>query len=199
MNGNIKMISRSLFVESKKLRIFDMDDTLITTTSYIYVDNEKSGKQFKLTPGEYAVYTAKDGDVFDYSDFQKIQNPKIIKGYFELLRRMASMGGKDRGVYILTARGAYKPIHKFIKDSGIRGVYVVALGDANPEKKADWIEQQIKDEGYDDVFFVDDSQKNIDAVKKRLRAYPNVKQKIQVVKHSGSTNENVTIKLMHIL
>jgi phosphoglycolate phosphatase-like HAD superfamily hydrolase len=192
-------ISRSLFVESKKLRVFDMDDTLITTTSYIYVDNEKSGKKFKLTPGEYAVYTAKDGDVFDYSDFQKIQNPKIIKGYFELLRRMASMGGKDRGVYILTARGAYKPIHKFIKDSGIRGVYVVALGDSNPEKKADWIENKVKDEGYDDVFFVDDSPKNIEAVKKRLKKYPNVKQKIQIVKHSGDKNESIGIKLMNIL
>lgn len=191
-------IARSLFVESKKLRVFDFDDSLVTTTSYIYVDNEKSGKQFKLTPGEYAVYSPKDGDVFDYSDFQKIQNPKIIKGYFELLRRMASMGGKDRRVYILTARAAYRPIHKFIKDSGIRDVYVVALGDANPEKKADWIEQKVKDEGYDDVFFVDDSQKNIDAVKKRLRGYPNVKQKIQIVKHSG-TNENVGIKLMNIL
>ena len=192
-------ISRSLFVESKKLRVFDFDDSIVTTTSYIYVNNEKNGRSFKLTPGEYAVYTAKDGDVFDYSDFQKIQNPKIIKGYFELLRRMASMGGKDRGVYILTARAAYKPIHKFIKDSGIKGVYVVALGDSNPEKKADWIENKVKDEGYDDVFFVDDSPKNVEAVKKRLKKYPNVKQKIQIVKHSGDKNESIGIKLMNIL
>jgi phosphoglycolate phosphatase-like HAD superfamily hydrolase len=192
-------ISRSLFVESKKLRLFDMDDTLVTTTSYIYVKNEKTGKKFRLTPGEYAVYVPKSGDVFDYSDFQKIQNPKIIKGYFQILKRMASMASGDRRVYILTARSAYKPVHKFIKDSGINGVYVVALGDANPEKKADWIEAKVKDEGYDDVFFVDDSQKNIDAVKKRLRAYPNVKQKIQIVKHSGNTNENYSIKLMNMI
>jgi hypothetical protein len=46
---------------------------------------------------------------------------------------------------------------------------------------------------------VDDSQKNIDAVKKRLRAYPNVKQKIQIVKHSGNTNENYSIKLMNMI
>lgn len=191
-------ISRSLFTENKKLRVFDFDDTLVTTTSFIYVTNEKSGKKFKLTPGEYAVYTPKAGDVFDYSDFDKVQNPKIIKAYFELLRRMAS-GGGDRGVYILTARAAYKSVYQFIKDSGIRGVYVVALGDANPEKKADWIEQQIKDEGYDDVFFVDDSQKNVDAVKRRLKAYPNVKQKIQIVKHGVGKNESIGIKLMNIL
>jgi hypothetical protein len=102
-------------------------------------------------------------------------------------------------VYILTARGAYRPVHQFIKDSGIKGVYVVALGDANPEKKADWIEQKVRDEGYDDVFFVDDSQKNIDAVKKRLRNYPNIKQKIQIVKHGNEKNESIGIKLMNIL
>ena len=177
------MIARSLFVENKKLRVFDFDDSLVTTTSYIYVTNEKSGRKFKLTPGEYAVYVPKSGDVFDYSDFQKVQNPKIIKGYFEILRRMAAKADGDRRVYILTARSAYSPVHKFIKDSGIKNVYVVALGDANPEKKADWIEDKVKDEKYDDVFFVDDSLKNIDAVRRRLSKYPNVTKKIQHIKH----------------
>ena len=178
------MISRSLFVESKKLRVFDFDDSLVITTSYIYVNNEKTGKKFKLTPGEYAVYEPKVGDEFDFSDFQKVQNPKLIKGYFEILKRMAAKVDGDRRVYILTARAAYKPVHKFIKDSGIRNVYVVALGDANPEKKADWIEAKVKDEKYDDVFFVDDSKKNIDAVRNRLMKYPNVTKKIQHIKHS---------------
>jgi hypothetical protein len=42
----------------------------------------------------------------------------------------------------------------------------------------------VKDEGYDDVFFVDDSLKNVEAVRKRLKGYPDVKQKIQHIKHS---------------
>ena len=37
----------------------------------------------------------------------------------------------------------------------------------------------IKDQGYDDIFFVDDSPLNIEAVKDRLLKYPNVKKKIQ--------------------
>jgi phosphoglycolate phosphatase-like HAD superfamily hydrolase len=41
------MISRSLFIESKKLRVFDFDDTLVKTTSYIYV-TQKNGKKIKL-------------------------------------------------------------------------------------------------------------------------------------------------------
>jgi len=108
---------------------------------------------------------------------------KLIKGYFELLKRM-SAADSGRTIYILTARSAYKPVYDFIRDLGIRNIEVVALGDNNPEKKADWIETKVKDEGYDDVFFVDDSLKNVDAVRKRLKGYPNVKQKIQHIKHS---------------
>jgi len=167
--------------EDKKLRVFDFDDTLVKTTSFIYVTH-KDGKQEKLTPGEYAVYKEKPGDKFDYKDFQHVSNPQIIKGYVELLKRMVNSGG-DRKVYILTARAAYRPVFEFIRDLGINGVEVIALGDSNPEKKADWIEQQIKLNNFDDIYFIDDSPKNVDAVKKRLRNYPNVKSKIQQVKN----------------
>jgi GTP-dependent phosphoenolpyruvate carboxykinase len=60
----------------------------------------------------------------------------------------------------------------------------VALGDNNPESKADWIEDQIKKNGFDNVYFVDDSSKNVDAVRKRLANYTNIRKKIQLVKHS---------------
>jgi phosphoglycolate phosphatase-like HAD superfamily hydrolase len=173
-------LARTLFTEDKKLRIFDFDDTLVKTNSFIYVTH-RNGMKTKLSPGQYAKYDTRDGDEFDFKDFQQIKKPELIKGYVELLRRMVSSGG-SREVYILTARAAERPVSQFIKDLGISGVKVIALGDNNPEKKADWIEDRVK-EGYDDVFFVDDSEKNIAAVKKRLRDYPEVKQKIQQVKH----------------
>ena len=175
-------IARTLFTESKKLRIFDFDDTLVKTNSFIYITH-KDGKKSKLSPGEYAVYKERPGDQYDFSDFQKVTDPKLIKGYVELLRRMASTDS-GRTIYILTARAAYRPVYDFIRSVGIRNIEVVALGDNNPEKKADWIEAKVKDEGYDDVFFVDDSLKNVEAVRKRLKGYPEVKQKIQHIKHS---------------
>ena len=172
-------ISRAILSEDKKLRIFDFDDTLVKTNSFIYVTH-KDGKTSKLSPGEYAVYKEQPGDKFDYKDFQQVSNPQLIKGYVELLRRMVSSSG-SRDVFILTARSAEKPVAQFIKDLGIRGVTVVALGDNNPEKKADWIEDKVK-AGFDDVYFVDDSPKNVDAVRRRLKNY-DIKQKIQQVKH----------------
>ena len=170
------MLARSLFVESKKLRIFDLDDTLIKTTSFVYVTH-KNGYKLKLSPGQFAVYKKMLGDTFDFSDFGEIKNPVLIKAYVELLKRMS----RGEMVYILTARDAYKPVYDFIRQLGIKNVYVIALADGNPEKKADWIEQKIKDEGYDDVFFIDDSSKNVEAVRKRLRKYDIIK-KIQLAK-----------------
>jgi phosphoglycolate phosphatase-like HAD superfamily hydrolase len=173
-----EMVARSLFVEAKKLRVFDFDDTLIKTDSYIYI-KQKSGKKLKLTPGEYAVYTPKSGDEMDFSDFHAVKNPQPIKKYFNFLQALAK---QNETVYILTARGAYQPIKKFIEDSGIRNVYVVAVGSSDPQKKADWIEDQIKTNGIDDVVFVDDSPKNIDAVRNMLKRYPKVKNKLYKAK-----------------
>ena len=51
------MIARSLFLESKKLRVFDFDDTLVFTNSFIYV--KKSNGKSKTYTGEYAVYREK--------------------------------------------------------------------------------------------------------------------------------------------
>ena len=52
--------------------------------------------------------------------------------------------------------------------------YVVTLGNANPKLKADWIEKQIN-KGYDTVYFMDDSRKNVAAVLGLKKQYPDVK------------------------
>ena len=88
----------------------------------------------------------------------------------------------SRRLTILTARAAYKPVRKFLKDVGFNDVYVVALGDSNPQKKADWIEGQIK-KGYDNILFLDDSPKNVKVVKDLKRKYPNIKMDARVVKY----------------
>ncbi len=82
----------------------------------------------------------------------------------------------------MTARAAYKPVKKFLKDVGYDDVYVVALGDSNPQKKADWIQGQIEN-GYDDILFLDDSPKNVRVVKKLKQKYPNIKMDARVVKY----------------
>jgi hypothetical protein len=69
-----------------------------------------------------------------------------------------------------------------LSDIGLEGIYVVALASNNPQDKADWIEDKIK-AGYNDVFFIDDSHKNISAVNKLKDKYPDIKMKVSHVKH----------------
>jgi len=56
------------------------------------------------------------------------------------------------------------------------------LGSSDPQHKADWIEDKIK-KGFNDVFFIDDSHKNVSAVEALKEKYPNIKMSVQHVKH----------------
>jgi len=163
----------------KKLRVFDFDDTLVKSNSKVYVINK--GKKKTLTPGQFAIYKKKSGDEFDFSDFDKVIEPKQIKSMFKVFNNIYRASGSRR-LTILTARAAYKPVRKFLKDVGFNDVYVVALGDSNPQKKADWVQSQIQ-KGYDDILFLDDSPKNVKVVKKLKQKYPNIKMDARVVKY----------------
>lgn len=177
------MIARSLFTESKKLRVFDFDETLVFTKSYIYV-KQPNGKEKRLTPGEFAVYNEKPGEEYDFRDFYSVQEPKELKRITKVLKRIINKN-KGEGVFILTARpqAVDKHVTKYLKDIGInQRIPVTGLQNNNPKAKADWIEDKIDNEGYDDVYFADDSIKNVNAVKSMLRT-KDVKWRVQHIKH----------------
>ena len=170
----IKLIDLIL---EKKLRVFDFDDTLVKSNSKVFL--VRNGKRKMMTPGEFAVYKKKPGDKFDFSQFDKVIEPKQIKAMFKVFKNIYKASGSRR-LTILTARAAYRPVRQFLKDVGFDNVYVVALGDSNPQKKADWIEGQIK-KGYNDILFLDDSPKNVRVVKQLKRKYPKIKMDARVV------------------
>ena len=163
----------------KKLRVFDFDDTLVKSNSKVFL--VRNGKRKEMTPGEFAIYKKKPGDEFDFSEFDRVIEPKQIKAMFKVFKNIYKASGSRR-LTVLTARAAYKPVRKFLKDVGYNDVYVVALGDANPQKKADWIQGQIE-KGYDDILFLDDSPKNVNVVKKLKTKYPKIKMDARVVNY----------------
>ena len=179
------MISRNLFFEDKrkKLRIFDFDDVLVKTKSFIYITH-KDGSKSKLTPGQFAIYNEKPGDEFDYSDFDKVIDPTEIKAVTNVLRTIVQKSAEP--VFILTARAAYKPIRRYLKDIKINTskIFVRALASNRPSDKADWIEDKIDKEGYNDIYFADDSPKNVKAVKQMLRNKEGlIKWRVQHIKY----------------
>jgi len=158
----------------RKVRIFDFDDTLAKVKTKIHVKN--NGKEFILTPAEFAVYVPKKGDVFNFTEFNKIiKGATPIQKNIELLKQAA----EDPAVRttILTARLLAFPVKYYLQTNFNLNIYVVALGDGDPQKKADYIEKQIK-RGYNDITFIDDSIKNVKVVDALKAKYPEVKLQV---------------------
>ena len=162
----------------KKLRVFDFDDTLAHVDAKIHITHADGSKE-GLNPAEYAVYEPKPGDTFNFKEFSSIiKKVSPIKSNIDLL--IKSFNTPNVKTTILTARLLGYPIVKYLKDEyGIRP-YVVGLGSSDPEKKREWIEQQIQ-KGYNDIKFMDDSSKNIDAVSKLKEKYPNIKLELKLI------------------
>jgi len=175
---------KDILKEGKVLSVFDFDDTIAKSDAWIYVT--RGGRTIKkLDPAQFAVYTPRPGEAFDFKDFDRtIRNPRLIKQNADLLRNQLDKARKaakgSRKVTILTARRLGQPVTSFLKTVGI-DAYVVPLGSADPQLKADWIEQQIK-KGYDTIYFMDDSNKNISAVDNMLKQYPNVQSITKLIK-----------------
>ena len=175
---------KNIIIERKVLSVFDFDDTIAKSDAWVYV--LRNGRTIKkLDPAQFAVYRQRPGETFDFKDFDRpLQNPKLIKRNADLLKkqldkaRRASRG--TRKVTILTARRLGQPVTSFLKSIGI-DAYVVPLGNADPQLKADWIEQQIA-KGYDTIYFMDDSNKNIKAVDDMLKRHPNVKSITKLIR-----------------
>tara|TARA_R110000737_G_scaffold199189_1_gene219098 strand:- start:3829 stop:4353 length:525 start_codon:yes stop_codon:yes gene_type:complete len=162
---------KTILREAKMLSIFDFDDTLVKSDSWVYVV-KADGTEYKLDAAEFAVHSGlKKGEEYNFRDFdRKIRSPRIIKKNVDLLRKQLKKGG--RKVTILTARRLGAPINSFFKTIGINP-YVVTLGSGDPQKKADYIEREIS-KGYNPIYFMDDSPKNIKAVDALKQKYPHI-------------------------
>lgn len=166
----------------KRLRVFDFDDTLVVTDAKVWV-TDAAGKRFALTPGEFAVYDKSPGDTFDYTEFQQLINPRAIAWTGRILRNVYDKYGPD-GLVILSARSTPAPIQQFLQDAGMPGIEVVALNNADPAVKADWIDHWIRERDLDHVEFFDDSHKNIAAVRELRHLHPGVHIVVRHVVHT---------------
>ena len=174
----------SKVVSENKLSVFDFDDTLAKTGSKILL-TKADGTRLEQSPGEWAVYEPEPGDKFDFSQFRgELIEPEEIKGYTNILRNMLNAGTDGRKIVILTARDpqARQGILNFLSDIGIDSnmLELVTLGSSDPTDKAQWIASKIED-GYNDVLFFDDSEKNVKAVDSLRKIYPHVKIRSRLV------------------
>jgi hypothetical protein len=176
---------------SKTLFVSDFDDTLAQTDAKIII-TKASGDVVEMDPPDYAVYTPEPGDKFDFSEFEKLKNPRPIRRFVQLLKRAIADKRVDK-IAILTARGHTKPVAEFLKMMGITsGVSIAAIGSSDPQRKANYIEKHIQS-GFTRVAFIDDSPKNVAAVEGLRKKYPEAKLLVhQAKEHPEEKNTTPT-------
>lgn len=159
--------------KGRRLLVLDFDDTLADTDSKILI-RRANGEVVRMDTGAYATFTPRPGDKMDFSEFDRLIDPKPIRRNVRLLQRAVERKAADK-IVILTARGRPEPVAEFLRMVGITsGVSIMAVGSSDPQKKANYIERQIQD-GYESIAFIDDSRKNLKAVATLQQRYPNAK------------------------
>ncbi len=174
----------------RRLRIFDFDDTLVVTDTRIWL-TRAGGERTAMTPAEFAVYEKQPDDVMDFTEFRQLINPRAIAWTGRMLRQVYDKYGPD-GVVILSARTWSEPIQQFLDTAGLGDIETVALADGNPLIKARQVDRWIRERNLDYVEFFDDSNKNVDAVKKLCQLHPNVHIVVRHVIHTHPLTHGFT-------
>jgi L-asparaginase/Glu-tRNA(Gln) amidotransferase subunit D len=164
------------------LHIFDFDDTLVRSDAQVIVTH-KDGSVEELSSAAYAKYRARPGDKFDYSDFEKYpKGAELIPFTFKKFQEAIRKDGAD-SVVILTARANPTPVIQFLKDSGISGVTVEAVGDSNPMVKARYVMNRIKSDDVDLVHVYEDNASNVRAIRKVVDEVGQIKFQSTLIRH----------------
>lgn len=154
------------------LWIFDFDDTLVVTDSKVWVTGH-DGERRALTPSEFTRYQHQPGDLFDYTDFDKLVNPRWIEAMEGIFRYAHEVDGPN-AIVVLSARTKSDPIEEFLRSSDLSGIHVKALANADPQAKAAQVNVWIKELSLHTVRFFDDSHSNIDIVRRLGDHHPTV-------------------------
>ena len=173
---------------TKKARVFDFDDTLAKTDSkvlYTLPDGTKGNLDATQFAEQYNSLK-EAGATFDYSEFNQVK--KGSKGPLANLAKRFTEAVGDRDVFVLTARPAEaaEAIQEFLRSTlgiSIPLKNITGLENGTPGAKAMWIAEKVS-EGYNDIFFADDSKSNVDAVEKMLTDL-GVTKRVQQAKEDG--------------
>jgi hypothetical protein len=171
--------------QGKTLYAFDLDDTLIKSSSKVIVKTPDGIK--KLTPAQYALFQPSPTDELDFSEFSQIKDPSLIKHNVDIFLDALRLSSSKFKTIILTARTpeVTKDIQALLKFENLPKVQVHAVGSSDPQEKAKVIQNYIN-QGYINVVFYDDAKPNVDAVKglKNLKV---------------NKDKNVSIRAVHIV
>ena len=190
--------------EDVNLYLFDFDDTLAHTDNVVkvtFVDpqtgelgdivsmDSESFEKYRQRPAE-----ERAKDIVNYDNFETVLNPVEIKSVLDIVRKAKE--DPDNVVAIITARAGEKnssDISEFLESKGLKNIPVHTVGDSGgkPSDKMEVVRKYIEDYMPKEVFFYDDSKRNLKAIISLCAGeYPNLKiSTFDVVKGVPSPDE----------
>ena len=161
----------SSFSKLKGASIFDFDETVGISENFVIA--KKGNLTEKIASEDWPLVgeTLKDqGYEFDFTDFNKVTKGKPGPLLQKMKNQIKKYGSKN--VFILTARApeSQQAIHDWLESEGAKIPLenITGLGDSTGEAKAMWVLDKYANEGYNDIYFVDDALQNVQAVKNVL-------------------------------
>lgn len=178
---------------NKRIVLFDLDATLISSTAKIKVTDD-SGTSFEISPEEFTHFSATANQKLDLSQFRDpsiLRNAKIKWPILNILKR-AMLSGVAVG--IVSAREDKEMIFTYLNDYlGLKSwgkldptlVYCVNgtshFSGNTPHRKMLAIEEIIK-RGFNDITMYDDDPKNLKEIFTLQTKYPHIKLTTKRVK-----------------
>jgi GNAT superfamily N-acetyltransferase len=186
-------------VGEKKLVIFDIDDTLVTTNTRVGV--VRDGKTVKtLDSHEFTLYKKQPGETFDFGAFRDAEDffkhAQPIAPMIEQLKDDIATGNR---VVMVTARSDFNNKEIFLKTFeqwhvDMSKVHVYRAGnDTHPvpidEKKARIIRRLLTGYPYNKAIMYDDSRPNLESFLKLHQEYPDIRFYAWHVDRDGHATE----------
>ena len=156
-----------------------------------YIKDRINAEDFALRGADLLA----QGAEFEFSEFNKVVDGTPGPLLDKAKERAKKFGTEN--MFVLTARPAEaaKPIQAFLKNQGIDIPLenITGLGNSTGEAKALWMLGKFE-EGYNDMYFVDDALPNVDAVKNVLDQL-DIKSDVQIAKRSMNPKRELNFML----
>lgn len=159
--------TKTYFSKTKGASIFDFDETVGVSENVIIATKEGVTKE---VPSDQWPFVGEDlanqGYEFDFTDFNKVTKGKPGPLLPKMKNQIKKYGPDN--VFILTARApeSAEAIHAWLKSEGVNIPLknITGLGNSTGDAKALWVLNKYANEGYNDMYFVDDAIPNVEAV-----------------------------------
>ena len=162
-----KSRNKSYSKVQKGASIFDFDETVGISENFVIA--KKGKKTVRISSEDWPVVGeqyAEQGWSFDFTDFNRVTKGRPGPLMQKIKNQIKKYGPSN--VFILTARAPQSEIaiHEWLKsqDVNIPLKNITGLGDSTGEAKAMWVLGKYANEGYNDIYFVDDALSNVQAV-----------------------------------